>query len=314
MAQKSAEPDEVLIAGSSDTGRLDRFLASRFSSWSRTHLQRLIDHRYILVDNHPVSANHKLRPGQTISIYWPKGDKKVSPKTEEPLPFPIMYEDDALIVVNKPSGLVVHPAAGHQDGNTLVELLEGKLPKGNWPDEIRPGLVHRLDRDTTGVIVLAKTPETHAHLSKQFSRRQVKKMYVALVKGAVEAAQGTLECYMSRHPGKRQRFAVSGSGGRWASTRFKVEERFGQTATLLELYPLTGRTHQLRVQLASYGHPILGDHVYGTRDPQFDFIARQMLHAAYLSIKHPVTGASLEFNAPLPDDIQEAIKLIRLKP
>jgi len=293
-----------------DEGRLDLFLATRYPAWSRTRLQRLINKRNVLVDQHPVSPHHKLRREQLITIEWPVAAPVIK-RAKVPLPFPILFEDDSLLVINKPSGMVVHPSVGHTDGKSLVELVEPFLAGQIWPDDARPGLVHRLDRDTSGVIVMAKTPEVHADLSKQFARRQTKKTYLALVKGSVKAKEGTLECHIARHPGLRQRFAVSSSSGRWASTKFKVLERFNEAASLVELHPLTGRTHQLRVQLSEYGHPILGDHVYGAQEKEFDFVKRQMLHAARLELKHPGTGKAMQFDAKLPDDFQENVKVIR---
>ncbi|MCB4756080.1 MAG: RluA family pseudouridine synthase [Elusimicrobia bacterium] len=346
--------------------RLDRFLAVKFPAWSRTRLQGLIKKGHVLVDGVSLKSNARLRKGQVVTVKWeirrrgpvsgergqglsrqdltPFSDIFKKCRMSSPDPVPIVYEDGALLVVDKPAGLVVHPSAGHFDGDTLVELLRFKLEEGFWPDDLRPGLVHRLDRDTSGVIVLAKTPQAQTQLSRQFAHREVKKVYLALVQGAVQPSTGTLESYLSRDPRLRQRFAVSGSG-RFASTKFKVVERFGDVATLLDVYPLTGRTHQIRIQLAAYGHPILGDRIYHGRGPvspspvvfrplkakpdhghsspvvigkgvhewtPFPYIARQMLHAAAIELTHPLTGRRVKFSAPPPDDFQAAIKLIRL--
>jgi 23S rRNA pseudouridine1911/1915/1917 synthase len=297
--------------GADDQDRLDRVLASLYPKWSRTALQKLINKRHVLVDGHPVSPKHHLRFGQQVEIEWPKPPKAAAKQPARAVPFPILYEDELMMAINKPAGLVVHPSAGHTDGNTVAEILMPRFQKGLWPDEMRPGLVHRLDRDTSGVMVLAKNPEAHVKLSKQFAQRQTKKTYLALAAGSLPVDAGTIESHLARHPGKRQRFAVSSTRGRWSTTKFVVKERFGDVASLVELYPLTGRTHQIRVHLASYGHPILGDHVYG--DPQRDFeeIKRQMLHAASLEIKHPETEKMLKFEAPPPADFQAAIKFIR---
>lgn len=293
--------------------RLDRFLAERFPGWSRTALQKLINKRGVMVDEHPASPNHKLKVGQSIRIAWPKPQARAVAAVEEAPPFPILFEDDAFIAINKPPGLVVHPSAGHFHGRTLVELLAPRIAKGPWPDENRPGLVHRLDRDTSGVILLAKTPEAHARLSKQFAGRHVKKTYWAIAKGAFDAAQGTLECHIARHPGQRLRFAVA-AAGRWASTEFRVVEAFGRQASLLELNPLTGRTHQIRVQLAGYGHPILGDELYGGIDADFGVAHRQMLHAEKIAFRHPETNEPMTISAPLPADFQETLKVLRSRP
>ncbi len=308
--KKPKKPEAIKI-GIEDEGRLDRFLAAKFPEWSRTALQRLINKRCVTVDEHPVSPHHQLRRGQTIAIAWPKQEAKRASIAPIEVPFPILFEDDEMLVVDKPAGLVVHPAAGHLDGNTLVEILRPKFQQGLWADENRAGLVHRLDRDTSGVIVLAKTPTSHVKLSKQFALRHAKKTYLALVRGAMPVDDGVIESHLARDPGKRQRFAVSSSRGRWASTKFHVKERFGDMATLVELQPLTGRTHQIRVHLSSYGHPILGDHVYGVKEKEFESIRRHLLHAAKLQIRHPQSNETLVFEAPLPDDFQSALKFIR---
>jgi 23S rRNA pseudouridine1911/1915/1917 synthase len=311
MKKNKKTAEEVIKIGLDDEGRLDRFLASHFPKWSRTSLQRLINKRHIMVDDHAVSPHHQLKRGQTIHVRWPEIDRRPAPINTAPIPFPILFEDEWILAIDKPAGLVVHPAAGHLDGNTLVEILKPKFAEGLWPDEMRPGLVHRLDRDTSGVMVLAKTPEAHGKLSKQFSNRQAKKTYLALVKGKMPVKEGVIESHLARHPGMRQRFAVSSQRGRWASTKFFVKEHFGDKATLVELHPLTGRTHQIRVHLASYGHPILGDHVYGVNEEEFESIKRQMLHAAQLQVTHPETNKPLTFDAPLPNDFQTAIKFVR---
>lgn len=311
MAKKEKSTDQIIKVGVEDEGRLDRFLVMRYPSWSRTSLQRLINKRFVRVDDHPVSPHHKLRVGQKVHVRWPKPEKPKDALAFVDIPFPILFEDDAMLVVNKPAGLVVHPSAGHLDGITLVEILRPKFARGPWPEEIRPGLVHRLDRDTSGVIVLGKTPQAHMKLSKQFALRHAKKTYLALVRGKMPVGEGVIESHLARHPGKRQRFAVSSSRGRLAITHFKVLERFGDVGTLVEIRPQTGRTHQIRVHLSSYGHPIFADHVYGQLEKQFESIKRHMLHAARLQIKHPETDAELDFEAPLPDDFQEALKFIR---
>lgn len=302
---------ETLIVKTGAAERLDKYLSAHYPAWSRTRLQRLIDSKAVLVDSSPATANLKLRDGQTITIVWPEAKKKTVVAHISTIDVPILLEDDDVIVVDKPAGLVVHPAVGHHDGNTLVEIFEHKLSNGAWPDEVRPGLVHRLDRDTSGVMVLAKTPEVQMNLSKQFADRQVKKVYLGLVLGQVKPDEGSLESNLARHPGKRQRYAVV-ERGRWALTKFKVIERFGTEATLLEFYPLTGRTHQIRVQSAAFGHPIVGDHVYGKPVKEFADVKRHLLHAAQLEFTHPRTHERRLFSASLPVDFQSAIKGVRL--
>jgi len=293
-----------------EAGRLDKYLVARFPDLSRTYLQRLINNRNILVDEHPASPHHKLQSGQTIQIDWPKKRESLGIEIPASLPFPILFEEDQFLIINKPPQLLSHPAGSKAQEKTIVDWLAHKLIAEEWPEGVRPGLVHRLDRDTSGILIFAKTPQAHAKISKQFANRQIKKTYFALVKKVLKAGQGTLECRMGRDPGKRQRFAVS-SDGRLAVTKFKVIEKFGGRASLVELNPLTGRTHQLRVQLSTYGHPIIGDHVYGGLDKEFSFVRRQMLHAAKIKFTHPRTGVAVEFEAPLPEDFLEALKILR---
>lgn len=302
---------ETLHVELAESDRLDRYLAEQYPSWSRTRLQRLIASGGVLVDGATGSSNTKLKTGQTITLSWPEPRKKETVKRpKSTIKLPVLFEDKDLIVVNKPAGLVVHPAVGHFDGNTLVEILEPKFADGAWPDDVRPGLVHRLDRDTSGVIIMAKTPEMQMKLSKQFADREVQKTYVGLVIGRVKPDMGTLESNLARHPGMRQRYAVT-ERGRWALTKFKVIKRYGDEATLLELSPFTGRTHQIRVQIAAFGHPIVGDHVYGRINKEFEKVDRHLLHAAQLEFTHPRTKERKKISAPLPADFQAAIKLIR---
>jgi 23S rRNA pseudouridine1911/1915/1917 synthase len=311
MSEKKKPSNSSLTVSAEEAKRIDLYLVGKFPDWSRTRLQKLIDDGHVQVDGTKTNSHLKLRAGQEITIEWPQ-PKPVTAPPRSNTKVPVLFEDKDVIVLNKPAGLVVHPAVGHNDGNTLMDILQPKLADGVvWPDPDRPGLVHRLDRDTSGVIVMAKNPAAQADISKQFSQRQVKKMYLGLVRGQVPAAEGSLESNLSRHPSLRQRYAVT-ARGRWALTKFKVREHYGEEATLLEFYPLTGRTHQIRVQISSYGHPILGDHVYGRLEKEFAFIKRHLLHAAQLSFTHPRTKKMETFSAPLPDDFQEAIKVIRL--
>ncbi len=311
MSGKSGTVEQLEVGEDESGARLDRFLTSRYPEWSRTRLQGLVDGGGVLVNGQRVSSHLKLRLRQRVQISWPEARRsKVS--EPRPIPFPILFEDDSLLVANKPAGLVVHPAGGHHDGNTLVEILAFKVMEALWLDDVRPGLVHRLDRDTSGVILIAKTPQVQTDLSKQFSNRKVKKTYQALVSGVMPRLEGSLECHLARDPRQRQRYAVSDTG-RWALTKFKVVEKLNG-ATRVELYPFTGRTHQLRVQLASYGHHILGDHVYGDDKAKllFPFVLRHLLHASQIQFQHPVSKEVMTVSAPLPDDFQNALKLIRL--
>jgi len=309
MSEKRKKSETFLILVKDEGVRLDRFLALKFPDQSRSLFQRLINKRKILVDEHPASPSHKLKKGQMISLHWPK-EEPVAIDLSRPLPFSILYEDKSLFVLNKPAGLLVHPTRQDQDILTLVDYLKPRLKQEEWPEGVRPGLVHRLDRDTSGLLLFAKTLRTHARLSGQFAKRQVSKIYYALVQGIPSQKEGTLESHLARHPKKRKQFFVSGDG-RLAITRFHLKESFGRSASFLELSPLTGRTHQIRVQLAHYGHPILGDRVYGGSQSCPDFVKRHMLHAAKIDFLHPETEARVSFEAPLPDDFQNTLKILR---
>jgi 23S rRNA pseudouridine1911/1915/1917 synthase len=218
----------------------------------------------------------------------------------------VVYQDDGLIVIDKPAGLSVHPGPGHSDG-TLVNALLARCPdiKGIG-GVIRPGIVHRLDKDTSGLMVVAKTEQAHQSLSAQFKEHRVAKGYLALVIGTVKPADGRVDAPIARDPRHRKRMAVV-MGGREALTRYRVIQRFNEYS-LLEVYPETGRTHQIRVHLTYLGHPLLGDGVYGKRSPLLD---RHFLHAHHLGFRHPTSGEPLEFRSALPDDLQHAVESLR---
>jgi 23S rRNA pseudouridine1911/1915/1917 synthase len=218
----------------------------------------------------------------------------------------VVYQDDALIVIDKPAGLSVHPGPGHSDG-TLVNALLARCPDiQGIGGVIRPGIVHRLDKDTSGLMLVAKTEEAHQSLSAQFKEHTVTKGYLALSVGVVEPASGQIDAPIARDPRHRKRMAVV-MGGREARTRYQVVQRF-DGYSLLEVYPETGRTHQIRVHLAYLGHPLLGDGVYGKRSPLLD---RHFLHAHYLGFRHPTSGELIEFRSDLPDDLRRAVETLR---
>ncbi len=280
--------------------RLDRYLTGLLPRSSRSQIQRWIAEGHVLVNGKRVKPSHQVRPSEEI-VAEPPAPKPMELKPEA-IPLTILYEDPYLLVVDKPAGLVVHPAPGHPSG-TLVNALLGRGGKlSTAAGAFKPGIVHRLDKDTSGLLLVAKDDETHRKLSEQFAASHVKKVYLALVKGRVEQDEGTIEAAIGRHPVKRQQMAIRPDRGRRALTRYKVAKRFAQ-ATLLELYPKTGRTHQLRVHLAHLGHPILGDARYGGKaDPSSGF-ARQALHAHKLKFFHPAKKRWLEFTSPLPPDL-----------
>lgn len=294
----------------SNEERIDRFLAHLYPQFSRTYFKKMVSARTILVDGHPVTPHHLLKRGQLITIDWPSHRPRLSAKQFGPLPFPVIFEDEELLVIDKPAGLLCHPAGARGRGESIVDLLAHKLSQQGWPDDLRPGLVHRLDKDTSGLLIFTKNPDSHARIAKQFQSRQVKKTYLALAGGIIEANSGSLEGKLARNPLRRNQFSVS-SEGRYSLTHFNVIERLHKGATLVELNPVTGRTHQLRVQLSAYGHPIVGDALYGGRTLCGGAIKRQMLHAHKIGFFHPESNEKLFFESPLPPDFQAALKLLR---
>lgn len=284
--------------------RLDRVLADRFPDLSRAQLQRLIRSGAITVNDTVVRPACRLAPGDLITVTFPE-EPTVRP---EPFPLDIVYEDEHLLVVNKPAGMVVHPAARMVSG-TLVNALLAHCPQvADVGGSDRAGIVHRLDRETSGLIVVAKNPEAHAALQRQFKRRLVRKTYVALVEGQVQPREGIIEVPIGRDPKDRTRMAVSRTG-RPAVTQYRVVEIFPQY-TLLEVRPHTGRTHQIRVHLAWLGYPVVGDRVYGRRR-QTLMPDRHFLHARDLAFTHPVTGEKLALSAPLPPELASVLNQLR---
>lgn len=291
--------------------RLDQFLSQMLTAQSRSYLQKLIKQGNIIVNGDKKKSSYNVKTNDEIIVTLPSPiPLEVVP---EPIPLSIIYEDTNLIVIDKPAGLVVHPAAGHFS-NTLVNALVyhcGKSLSGIG-GVLRPGIVHRLDRDTSGCIVVAKDDVTHIDLAKQFQERRVLKEYIALVSGWVKELHGTLTAVIGRHPVHRKRMTVRYDAGKEAITSYEVIERF-QKATLLNLKLGTGRTHQVRVHMVHMGHPVLGDEEYGekrSRLPGVE-IARQMLHAYKLGFTHPIKSEWMEFTAPIPQDMQELLIYLR---
>jgi 23S rRNA pseudouridine1911/1915/1917 synthase len=297
--------EETLNVGAGESGeRLDRFVASKLPTLSRSFIQQLIEDGMIRVEGRAPKANYRVRAGETIRVRVPP--PQPTEAHAENIPLTIVYEDDALLVIDKPAGMVVHPAAGHTS-STLVNAVLGHAPDLVVGNVERPGLVHRLDRDTSGLIVIAKNDEAVRQLQRQFAARTVHKTYLALVDGRVEVAQGKIEAPLGRDPRDRKKFAVvTTPGAREAVTIFRVAEQLSDY-TLLRVEPQTGRTHQIRVHLAFIHHPVVADAVYGRSRQNALGLSRQFLHAWRLALVHPVTGAPLEFTAPLPDDLGEAL-------
>ena len=276
--------------------RIDVFLTDKLKdNHSRTFIQRLILNKDILLNGRAVKPNQKLNLSDTIQVTVPESTAhQINP---EDIKLKVIYEDDDILVIDKPSGLVVHPGAGNLSG-TLVNALLAHTRNLSAVNPQRPGIVHRLDKGTSGVMVVAKNNLAHLKLIKQFSTHRVKKKYIAIVKGKVECDEGIIDLPIGRHNRDFKRQAVSFVNARPAVTNYKVLRRFDDYATLLELNPQTGRTHQLRVHLAHLGHPILGDSKYGTAaQPDFPRLA---LHALELGIFHPQTKKFLSFSSELP--------------
>jgi 23S rRNA pseudouridine1911/1915/1917 synthase len=297
--------------------RLDRFLAGASRGWSRSQVARWIEAGLVTRNGAPTRASHLVHPGDRIEVAVPPP----APSDLQPqeLPLEILYEDSHLIAINKAPGMVIHPAAGNPDGTIVNALLAHCRDLSGVGGVERPGIVHRLDKDTSGVLVAAKTDAAHRALSLAFRWRTTDKRYLAVVYGAPKADEGAVDGPIARHPSERKRMAVV-PGGRAARTLWSVRERFAGAA-LVECRPVTGRTHQIRVHLAHAGYALVGDQVYAGRqwraiaDPQLaercrDF-PRQALHAWRLTIQHPATGEPITFEAPLPPDLEELLVALR---
>ena len=294
--------------------RLDKYLADQVPELSRSAAQRLIASGRVTVDGELAKPSHKVREGEQVVMLLPAEES--GQLLPEAIPLDIVYEDEVLLVVNKPAGMVVHPAPGHP-GGTLVNAVLAYCPELAASEDDRPGIVHRLDRDTSGLILVAKSDKARRALQRQFKERQVYKAYLALLAGHLQPAWGRVEAPVGRDPHHRQRMAVL-SGGREAATEYHVLEQFAHKVgpaageyTLVKAEPVTGRTHQIRVHFASIGHPVVGDEVYGKRKITLP-LARQFLHARRLRIKHPLTGQRLELEAPLPEELAAVLVLLRL--
>ncbi len=278
--------------------RMDKYLSGLLPEFSRSYLQRLIQEERVRVDGRLVRGKEKTVPGAVIELDVPKA---VEPRIEpEDLPLKILYEDRDVILVDKPKGMVVHPAAGHTSGTLVNALLfhcKGELSGINGV--LRPGIVHRIDRDTTGVLIACKNDRAHNCLAEQLKEHTVTRRYRALVCGNIKENEGTVDAPIGRHPTDRKKMAVVRSGGREAVTHYRVLERFGNY-TYIECRLETGRTHQIRVHMAGMGHPLLGDQVYGRVKAPFR-LEGQTLHAMILGFMHPSSGEYMEFEAPLPE-------------
>nr|WP_317365451.1 RluA family pseudouridine synthase [uncultured Blautia sp.] len=288
--------------------RIDRYLAEQCPEFSRSYLQKLLKEQKVTADDKPVKANYKIQPGVQIQVEVP--DMEVPDILPENIPLDILYEDDYLLVVNKPKGMVVHPAAGHTEG-TLVNAVMAHCGDNlsGINGVLRPGIVHRIDKDTTGALVICKEDSVHRDLAEQLKEHSIKRRYRAVVQGNLKEDEGTIEGPIGRHPTDRKKMAINHKNGKPAVTHYKVLERFGQY-TYIECRLETGRTHQIRVHMTSIGHPLLGDTVYGSSKNPFH-LQGQTLHAMILGFLHPVTGEYMEFEAPLPEYFLKLLEKLR---
>lgn len=318
----SAEPVELIVDESQAGARLDVFLAAQFPTYSRVHLRKVINAAAVQVDGQRTKAAHRLKAGERVRIVLPELPRE-GPQPEN-IPLEILFEDEHLAVVNKPPGMVVHPAKGHWSG-TLTAALQfhfDQLSSAGGPQ--RPGIVHRLDRDTSGVMVVAKSDRAHLQLAAQFESRTVEKEYFAIVVGTPNVDRDLVDQPIGAHPYQREKMAIrrDHATSRPAQTFYEVSERFAGFAAIRAL-PKTGRTHQIRLHLASIGCPVLCDRLYGgraaitrgeiSRDPSdtTELLTRQALHARRLKFAHPITSEPIECVAPLPDDLEEVLDALR---
>jgi len=281
--------------------RLDKYVCQKCSELSRTYVQKLISDGHITVNDRVAKAGLKLNIGDSLTVTIPFTPP--SPLLPEAIPLNIIYEDDDLLVIDKPAGLAIHPAPGHLS-HTLVNAILSHLPTlPDTDDSLRPGIVHRLDKDTSGVMLVAKNRQAQANLIDQFKTHSVVKAYLVLVKGHLTPESGIIEAPIGRDPQNRKRMAVV-TKGREAQTQYNVVKYVGDY-TLLEVKPETGRTHQIRVHLSAIGYPVVGDKVYGVKSP---YLPRQFLHAHRLGFHLPSTGEYVEFESELPPDLAQALK------
>ena len=300
---------EYLVVENDGGERIDRYLAEVLEDKSRSYIQKLIKDGHVKVNEKPVKANYRLVFDDRVEIYMP--EVKEPDIVAEDIPLDVLYEDKDVIVINKPKQMVVHPAPGHYSG-TLVNAL--MFHCGNELSGIngvmRPGIVHRIDMDTTGSLVVCKNDIAHQFLSDQLKEHSINRIYVAIVHGNLKEDEGTVNAPIGRHPTERKKMSIHAKNGREAVTHYKVLERFGDF-TYIQCKLETGRTHQIRVHMSSIGHPLLGDDVYGPKKCPIPNLQGQTLHAKILGFTHPVTREYVEADAPLPEYFEKLLSKLR---
>ena len=286
--------------------RLDRFLSEELEDHSRSFLQKLIKEGLVTVDGKPVKANYRLSAGQQVSVQV-REPEEVNIEPQE-MPLDILYEDGDVCIVNKPKGMVVHPAAGHYRDtlvNGIMYHCQDSLSGING--SLRPGIVHRIDKDTTGALIICKNDKAHSCIAEQLKEHSITRRYRAIIIGNLSEDEGTVDAPIGRHPTQRKKMAVNRNNGKRAVTHYRVLARF-RGYTYIECRLETGRTHQIRVHRASIGHPLLGDTVYGPAKQAYPSLEGQTLHAMVIGFVHPTTGAYMEFEAPLPAYFAELLQ------
>ena len=305
------ENDEIklLKVSEGEEGRLDKYLSDKLEDMTRSYLKKLIsDDKAVLVNGNPAKPNYKLKPGDIIELAVPE-PIELEIKAEN-IPLDIVYEDNDMLVVNKPQGMVVHPAAGNYTGtlvNALLYHCGDSLSGINC--EKRPGIVHRIDKDTSGLLLVAKNDNAHQKLSSQIKEHSLTRAYKALVHGNIKQDSGRIDAPIGRHPSDRKKMTITDKNSREAVTNFRVLERYGRY-TFVECILETGRTHQIRVHMSKNGHPIVGDKTYGVKKEEFN-LAGQLLHAYKVGFIHPVSGEYMEFVSELPDYYMNVLDRLR---
>ncbi|MDO4518959.1 MAG: RluA family pseudouridine synthase [Eubacteriales bacterium] len=299
---------DFLVSAEESGLRIDKYLSERDEQFSRSYIQKLISDAQILVNGKEIKSNYKVRPNDQISIDIP--DLSEPDILPEDIPLDILYEDDDVLVVNKPKNMVVHPSAGHYSGtlvNAIMYHCKDQLSGINGV--MRPGIVHRIDKDTTGVLVICKNDLSHKHLAEQFKVHSITRRYRAIVSGNFKDETGTISTLIGRHPTDRKKMSVHCKSGKEAVTHYRVLEQFSNYS-YIECWLETGRTHQIRVHMSSIGHPLIGDDVYGSGKNRFH-LQGQTLHAMVLGFIHPSTNEYMEFSAPLPDYFEKLLQNFR---